>query len=180
MRKALVVVDYQNDFVNGALGFTGAEKLEDGIVAAVESALAEGTRVLFTRDTHEEDYLATREGRHLPIAHCISGQPGHQLYGRLHRYEEHLVPGTALVDKPGFGYLELGKKIAGLCGGQPDVVELCGLVTDICVVSNAIILLAALPGTAIRVRAGLCGSGNEKAAACALEVMRGMGIEIVE
>ncbi|NLW78038.1 MAG: cysteine hydrolase [Ruminococcaceae bacterium] len=179
MKKLLVVVDYQNDFVSGALGFPGAEKLEAGIVHQVEATLAEGGQVLFTRDTHEADYLQTREGIHLPIPHCVEGSTGHQLYGKLHTYEEHRVPGTMLLDKPTFGCVDIGKKAAGLCGGAPDVIELCGLVTDICVIANAILLHSYFPKAQMRVLAALCGSGNAAGAQGALDIMRGMGMEIV-
>ncbi len=178
MKKLLVVVDYQKDFVDGALGFAGAERLEPGIVRAVERTMAEGGFVLFTRDTHPENYHATREGRFLPVAHCIAGSEGHQLYGGLHAYETGLRERVRVVDKPTFGCAGIGAAAAELCGGAPAVVELCGLVTDICVIANAILLHSALPEAEIRVLEGLVGSGNEASARAALAVMAGMGIEI--
>ena len=81
MKRALVVVDYQNDFVDGALGFEKAKALESGIAARVEGALSEGGSVFFTMDTHDDTYLDTREGKHLPVKHCIKNSAGHKLYG---------------------------------------------------------------------------------------------------
>ena len=180
MKKLLVVVDYQNDFVDGALGFAGAETLEPGICAAVESTLAGGGFVLFTRDTHPEQYLATREGRFLPVPHCIEGSEGHHLYGALRQYELQLPAGVQLLNKEGFGSPDIGTQAVALCGGEPDEVTLCGLVTDICVVCNAIILHSQLPHAAIRVQAELCGSANAEGTAHALALLRGLGIEITD
>ena len=86
MGKVLVVVDYQKDFVDGALGFAGAEKLEEGIAALVAEYVQRGEPVVFTLDTHSPDYLSTREGKHLPVAHCTKSSDGWRLYGKLERY----------------------------------------------------------------------------------------------
>lgn len=180
MKKLLVVVDYQNDFVNGALGFAGAERLEPGILAAVRDTLAGGGYVLFTRDTHDgaEGYLQTREGGYLPVPHCAAGTEGHALFGGLHTYEENPQPHTLVLDKPTFGCAGISAAAQELCGGEPDEVELCGVVTDICVIANAILLHTGLPGAHIRILSGLCGSGSTEGAAAALRVMAGMGMEI--
>lgn len=179
MKKLLVVVDYQNDFVSGALGFPGAAALEPGILAAVEQALATGGKVLFTRDTHGADYMETREGAGLPVPHCVKGTAGHQLYGGLHRYEETCVPGTLLLDKPTFGSPLIVAAARILCEGEPDEITLCGLVTDICVVTNALLLHTGFVGAKIRVAGALVGSGNSQNAAGALQVLQGMAIEVV-
>ena len=81
MKKALIVVDYQNDFVNGALGFEGAEKLDDIICEKIQQYRKEGGHIIFTFDTHEANYLNTMEGKNLPVEHCIKGTEGHKLYG---------------------------------------------------------------------------------------------------
>ena len=180
MKKLLVVVDYQKDFVDGALGFPGAEKLEPGILQAVEDTLSAGGSVLFTRDTHGEDYLDTREGRGLPVPHCVAGTPGHQLYGRLHRYETEALPRTALLDKPTFGSPDIAAAAEKLCGGPPEDIALCGLVTDICVIANAVILHTAFPGAQVKVLESLVGSGNAEGAAKALDVMRGLHIQVAD
>lgn len=178
MKKLLVVVDYQNDFVNGALGFAGAETLEPGIKAAVEKTLDNQGYVIFTRDTHARNYLTTREGAFLPVEHCIAGTPGHQLYGSLHAYEEKPRSRILFLNKETFGCSELPQRASELCGGVPDLIEVCGLVTDICVVSNAIILYSAFPETPLHVLGSLCGSGNAEGAAAALAVLKGLGIPI--
>ncbi|MDL2327037.1 cysteine hydrolase [Ruminococcaceae bacterium OttesenSCG-928-A11] len=176
MKKLLVVIDYQNDFVSGALGFEGAEKLEPGIIAAVEATVAAGGKVLITRDTHEKDYLETREGRFLPVPHCVRGTAGHQLYGGLHRYEQASMPGTMVIDKATFGSQTIAEAARALCGGDPDEITVCGVATDICVVTNTLILHTAFLGTAIRVDRALCGSGNKAGEAAALALLEGMGI----
>ena len=150
MRELLVVIDYQNDFVTGALGNPAAAALEPGIAARVAAQLERGGRVLFTRDTHGTDYLNTREGRFLPVAHCIKGSQGWGLYGSLSQYETGVRDGVSIVDKPTFGCAALPAEAEALCGGAPDSIEICGVVTDICVVSNAVLLEAimrfSLPG----------------------------------
>ncbi|MDL2323549.1 isochorismatase family protein [Ruminococcaceae bacterium OttesenSCG-928-A16] len=178
MKKLLVVVDYQNDFVTGALGFAGAETLEPDIAAAVTETLQNDGYVLFTRDTHPKGYLHTREGGYLPIPHCIEGTPGHQLFGSLHLYEETPTPHTAILNKPTFGSPDIGQAAIALCQTPPDVVELCGLVTDICVVANAILLHSFLPNASIKVRQALCGSGNTQNAGAAFALLKGMGIVV--
>lgn len=180
MRDLLVVIDYQNDFVDGALGFAGAEALEPGILAAVQRQLDAGGCVLFTRDTHPVAYADTREGRFLPVPHCVAGTPGHQLYGELHRYETEVVPHTLVIDKPGFGSLDIAEQAHALCGGAPDRITLCGVVTDICVVTNALLLHTAFQQAEVAVDSRLCGSGNTANAAKALDLLRGMGIGVLE
>lgn len=180
MKKLLVVVDYQQDFVDGALGFAGAERLEGPLCRAAEQTLAEGGYVVFTRDTHGPGYLQSREGLHLPVEHCVKGTPGHRLYGALHGFEEAPRPGTLLLDKPTFGSPTLARRAEELCGGPPEVVELCGVVTDICVLANAVLLHTAFPLASVRVLKGLCGSGNGANAAKALDLLAAMGIAVVE
>ena len=129
MRELLVVIDYQNDFVTGALGNPAAAALEPGIAARVAAQLERGGRVLFTRDTHGTDYLNTREGRFLPVAHCIKGSQGWGLYGSLSQYETGVRDGVSIVDKPTFGCAALPAEAEALCGGAPDSIgdgHLCG------------------------------------------------------
>ncbi len=178
MKKLLVVVDYQKDFVNGALGFPGAENLLPGISKAVEDTIAQDGYVLFTRDTHEENYLDTREGRHLPISHCIKGTSGHSLFGDLRFYEKNIMPKVAFLDKPTFGSADITGSAQQLCGGAPDIIEVCGVVTDICVLSNALILHTGFPLAKLIILADLCGSGNKENEQKALDLLKGMGLEI--
>lgn len=171
--KALVVVDYQNDFVNGSLGFAGAERLEPVILSKIETTRSQGGQVIFTFDTHGENYLDTAEGRKLPVVHCVDGTEGHRLFGRV---AEAVRPEDILIKKPAFGSLELADLLKK-CGF--DEVELCGLVTDICVVSNAIIAKAALPESRIVVDGSACATADPEAHERALAVMRGVQIDVI-
>lgn len=138
MKKALVVVDFQVDFVEGALGFPLAKTLEPVIDAKIAAALEEGTDLVFTFDTHPaEGYLETREGRHLPVPHCIKGTPGHALYGRVAR---HLDRAVKVIEKDQFTSIELAEFLKDY-----DEVEFCGLVSNICVLSNVVLARAFTP-----------------------------------
>ena len=170
--KALVVVDYQADFVNGALGFAGAELLEPVILKKIEKCRAEGGQVIFTLDTHSENYLETAEGKKLPVVHCVDGTAGHRLYGRI---AECAAECDIVIKKPAFGSLELADLLKK-CGF--DEVELCGLVTDICVVSNAMLLKAAMPEISIRVDPLCCAGVTPKSHQAALLTMEMCQIEI--
>lgn len=171
--KALVVVDYQIDFVNGALGFEGAELLEDIIIDKVEKCRSEGGKVIFTLDTHTEDYLNTAEGKKLPVVHCVDGTEGHELFGQL---PEYVLKDDIVIKKPSFGSLQLA---AILKANEYEEVELCGLVTDICVVSNAIIAKAALPESRIVVDSNACASFDKSAHEAALKVMKSVQIDVL-
>ena len=137
-KKILVVVDYQKDFVDGSLGFDGAQQLDDLIVQRIEQTLLEGGELVFTFDTHGADYLQTSEGRALPVPHCLRGSEGWQLFGHTAGY---LPRASRIFEKETFGSLELARYLAD---GGYDEVELCGLVSNICVVSNALLAKAAL------------------------------------
>lgn len=171
--KALVVVDYQKDFVDGALGFPGAEKLEPLILAKIDECRRNGGQVIFTLDTHAENYLDTAEGRKLPVAHCVKRTPGHGLYGRI---AEAVQPEDVVIEKPAFGSLELADYLRRL---SPEEVELCGLVTNICVVSNAVVAKAALPESRIVVDSAACACADPAAHENALAVMRGVQIDVI-
>ena len=171
--KALVVVDYQNDFVNGALGFAGAEKLAPVILEKISKTREEGGQVIFTLDTHGDNYLDTAEGRKLPVVHCVDGTEGHRLYGKV---AEAVRSEDIVIKKPAFGLPELGELLRK-CGFEE--VELCGLVTDICVLSNAIIAKAALPESRIVVDGSACGTADPAAHDRALAAMRGVQIDII-
>lgn len=178
MKKLLVVVDYQNDFVTGALGFKAAEALEAPIAARVEKTLAEGGYVVFTRDTHRPDYLHTREGGFLPVPHCIKGSEGWHLVGALARYEGGESEKVAVVDKPTFGSAALPHCVRALCGGEPDEIEICGVVTNICVVSNAVLLHSAFLNSSITVLKDLCAAGDAADHENTLRLLAGMGYGI--
>lgn len=171
--KALIVIDYQNDFVNGALGFAGAELLEPIILEKISECRNNGGQVIFTLDTHGEDYLSTAEGRKLPVKHCVDGTVGHALYGKI---AECVTPSDIVIKKPSFGSLELAEILKR---GNYDEVELCGLVTDICVVSNAVIAKAALPESRIVVDSKACASFDSEKHKATLEVMKSVQVDVI-
>lgn len=180
MKKLLAVIDYQNDFVSGALGFAGAEALDDGIAHLVQAALAVGDTVLFTLDTHGEDYLDTREGRALPVPHCLAGSFGAQLYGKTQALccETCANAQIHVVHKRSFGMdptdaVRLRERI-----GEVEEIRIVGLVTNLCVLSNAVMLQAAWPDARIIVDAALCRSFDPDLHGKALDILRGLQIEV--
>lgn len=132
--KLLVVVDYQNDFVDGALGFKGADKIYSSIKEKIEYNLSQNQDVIFTYDTHDENYLNTREGQFLPIEHCMNYTNGHKLYGDLENYTSRA---KKVFEKDTFGSIELAKFISK---SKYKEIEVCGLVSNICVLSNIILI----------------------------------------
>ncbi|SHJ81356.1 Nicotinamidase-related amidase [Hathewaya proteolytica DSM 3090] len=175
-KKLLIVVDFQKDFVNGSLGFKGAEKLYPRILDRVNEYKANGDYVVFTMDTHGEEYLSTVEGKYLPIEHCIKGTEGHKIYGDdLKAIAEN--DNTIKICKEKFGTLELMK----LREQFQDVgeVELCGIDTNICVLSNAIIAQTVFSDCDICIRRELCGSGNKELEEKTFEVMKNLQIQVV-
>lgn len=166
MGKTLIVVDMQNDFIDGSLGTAEAQK----IVPAVKTKIAEykdrGDRIIFTRDTHEENYLETPEGKKLPVKHCIKGTKGWEIAEGLE------VSDCTYIDKPTFGWLHWNTE-------NFEEIELVGLCTDICVVSNALILKATFPDAEITVDAGCCAGVTPKTHKAALETMKMCQINVV-
>lgn len=173
VKKCLIVVDYQVDFVTGSLGNPAAAALEAGIAARIRQARAQGEDVIFTLDTHEADYLSTREGRYLPVPHCIRETAGHGLYGAV---AEECRPGDTVLCKDTFGSRTL---FAYLQEKRYDAIELCGVVTNICVISNAVLAKAALPEADISVNAALCASNDAILHRKALDVMASLQIDII-
>ncbi len=171
--KALIVVDYQVDFVSGALGFAGAELLEPIIIEKIRETRKNGGTVIFTYDTHHGDYLSTAEGKKLPVPHCIENTEGYELYGKV---RDCLEDGDIVIKKPSFGSMELADILRKK---KFDEMELCGLVTDICVVSNAIIAKAALPEARVIVDGKACASFDKDAHEAALKVMRSVQIDVI-
>ena len=172
-KKILVVVDYQKDFVDGSLGFDGARQLDDLIVQRIEQTLLEGGELVFTFDTHGADYLQTSEGRALPVPHCLRGSEGWQLFGHTAGY---LPRASRIFEKETFGSLELARYLAD---GGYDEVELCGLVSNICVVSNALLAKAALPEARVVIHQNATASADAVAHEAALSVMRSVFCEVV-
>jgi len=173
-KKCLIVVDYQNDFVDGALGFPGAAGTERFIAEKIRRYREGGDVVLFTFDTHDEDYLDTEEGRNLPVAHCLRGTEGHRPYGKIAGL---IAESDILFHKNTFGSHELymylrARSFAG--------IELCGLVSNICVLANAVLAKTARPDTPVSVSARCTASYDQNLNRAALDVMAGLHIHITD
>ncbi|WMJ23889.1 isochorismatase family cysteine hydrolase [Paludicola sp. MB14-C6] len=173
MKRLLMVIDFQNDFVDGSLGFENAKNIEEAIVSKIETYHKNGDSVLFTFDTHDETYLNTQEGKNLPILHCIKDSKGWQLYGKP---KELLLSTDKIIYKGGFGSLELANYLKA---EHYDEIELCGLVSNICVITNAILAKTALPEAKIVVDAKATASFDEQLHLQALNVMKGLQIQVV-
>ena len=171
----LFVIDYQKDFVDGALGFPGAEKLDAAIAQRVRE-YGKG-RVWFTRDTHFENYLDTREGRHLPVPHCLKGSDGWQNYGETARALEEVE--AVGIDKRTFAMDIADPEILSRLPETADRIELCGLVSNICVVSNAVVLQSHYPNAQIVVDANLTASFDGDLHEKTLDVLAGLQVEVL-
>ncbi len=175
MNRYLFVIDYQNDFVDGALGFPGAEKLDAGIA---EKIRAYGpSHVIFTRDTHFENYLDTREGKLLPVVHCIKGSHGWELYGETAKACAQV--NAPAIDKLSFGMDVSDPETAKVLPQQADEIELVGLVSNICVVSNAAVLQAKYPQARIIVDAALTASFDPAMNEKVLDVMESFQVKVI-
>ena len=174
-RKFLIVVDMQKDFIDGALGTPEAEAIVDAAAGRIRACREAGTLVIATLDTHGENYMETAEGRKLPVPHCIRGTDGWKLNEKI----EAALGDALRVEKPTFGSMLLPEKIRELAGnGDPDI-ELMGLCTDICVVSNALLLKAAFPEARISVNAAYCAGVTPEKHRAALETMQSCQIDLV-
>ena len=167
--KVLVVVDMQNDFVTGVLGTESAQAIVPAVKAKIEEYRNAGNVVIFTRDTHGEDYLTTQEGEKLPVKHCIEDTEGWQIVPQLDAKD------SVIVDKPTFGSYKLVDVIAEL---DPESIELIGVCTDICVISNAMLLKAMFTETPIIIDPDCCAGVTRKSHYVALEAMKACQIEI--
>ena len=167
MRKILIVVDMQNDFIDGALGTKEAVAIVEAVKEKIRSYPVED--IFVTMDTHEENYMDTQEGKYLPVPHCIKGSDGWKIRPEI----EELLAGARVYEKPTFGSTKLAADLVELAGEEEIELELVGLCTDICVISNALLLKAAMPEVKI-----LAGVTPEKHLA-ALEVMRSCQIQLV-
>ncbi len=170
-KKILIVIDMQNDFIDGSLGTPEAQAIVEAVKAKIRSYPPDA--VFATMDTHGEDYLSTQEGRMLPVEHCIRGTEGWKLRPDIAA----LLSQAAVFEKPTFGSVRLAEAVRGL----EDVgeIEFVGLCTDICVVSNALLMKAYLPEVPITVDAGCCAGVTPEKHRAALETMRSCQIRIV-
>ncbi len=178
--KCLIVVDMQNDFISGVLGTTEAVKIVPAVVSEIKKRRAEGYKIIYTRDTHYEiadgvhiPYMNSLEGQNLPIPHCIKNTNGWQLAPEI---QEAVQPEDTLIDKLTFGSLEL---LHYLKDEDLECIELVGLCTDICVVSNAIIMRTSHKDTPIKVNASCCAGVTPEAHEHALMCMKSCQIDII-
>lgn len=170
----LIVVDMQKDFIDGALGTAEAQAILPKVVEKVRHWQGE---TLFTRDTHQEDYLSTQEGKHLPVIHCVEGTDGWQIAPTLQEYVT-----SPPLDKPTFGSLTLISHLVEMIGNTPQKevsITLVGLCTDICVLSNAIILKPAFPEATIIVDGECCAGVTPASHQNALSAMTMCQITVV-
>ena len=173
--RYLFVIDYQNDFVDGALGFPGAEKLDEKIAAKVRAYGKD--HVLFTRDTHFENYLDTREGKNLPVKHCIKDSFGWQVYGETAKALEEVE--AKAIDKLVFGMDVTDPATAAVLPESADEIELVGLVSNICVVSNAAVLQSKYPEATITVDASCTDSFDKNLHEKVLDVLTGFQVKVI-
>lgn len=176
MNKNLIVIDMQNDFVTGPLGTPEAQAIVPNVIRKIEEAIANGTKVYFTKDTHYSDYLNTQEGRNLPVPHCIIKTEGHDLIPELESYERR----CDVYEKEAFGSNELAYDM-NVEYAMADVgeIELIGVCTDICVISNALLIKAHCPEVRIKVDASCCAGVTPEKHKAALEVMKSCQIEVI-
>ncbi|MEG0770946.1 MAG: isochorismatase family cysteine hydrolase [Clostridia bacterium] len=172
-QNALVIIDFQNDFVTGSLGFPKAKTLDDVICKLAKSAIDNSDDIIFTKDTHFDNYLATKEGINLPIPHCINGTLGHEIYGNTAKF---LPFATECFTKETFGSIPLAKFIRD--SGYENVT-LVGLVSNICVLTNAILIQSYCPNTNIIVDSSATSCFDENSNTNALDVLKGLFITVI-
>ncbi|MEE1312663.1 MAG: cysteine hydrolase [Lachnospiraceae bacterium] len=170
--KILVVVDMQNDFIDGVLGTKEAQAIVPKVIEKINNF---DGMVFATRDTHEENYLETQEGKHLPVKHCIRGTKGWEI-----REEIQSLILRKPIDKPTFGSKELGEVLADHAQGKPiESITFVGLCTDICVISNAMLVKAYLPEVPVIVEENCCAGVTPESHKQALEAMKMCQITVI-
>ena len=174
MKKVLIAIDLQNDFIDEALGTKEAVDIVEACVQKIRSY--QGDFVFATMDTHAENYLETVEGKHLPIVHCVKSTHGWQLNDRIQEALQEVD--ATIIEKPTFGSEQLVKEIKKLAETEPLEIEIIGLCTDICVVSNALLLKAALYETPIYVDPSCCAGVTPESHQAALTTMKMCQIDL--
>ena len=167
--KTLIVIDMQRDFIDGALGTPEAQAIVPSVKKKIEEYDAREDAIIFTRDTHFDSYLSTNEGKNLPVKHCIVDTHGWKIADGLE------VPCARYIDKPTFGWTGWGR----LEFEDGDDIEIVGLCTDICVVSNALILKATYPEVKITVDASCCAGVTPESHNAALTTMKMCQINVI-
>lgn len=166
MKKTLIVIDMQKDFIDGALGTKEAVAIVENVKKKIAQYQENGDEIIFTRDTHQPNYLETNEGKHLPVEHCIEGTDGWKIGEGLE------VADAIYIDKPSFGYMNWKDY-------DLEDVEIVGLCTDICVVSNALIIKATFPEINVSVDASCCAGVTPKSHEAALTTMQMCQVEVI-
>lgn len=167
MKKTLIVVDMQNDFIDMALGTSEAVAIVPKVKAKIDEYVKNGDEIIYTRDTHDVNYLETPEGKKLPVEHCIKGTKGWEIADGLY------VEGCKIIDKPNFGWPEWNRE-------NLEEVELIGLCTDICVVSNALIIKAMFPDANVSVDRTCCAGVTPDSHNAALATMQMCQINVTD
>jgi nicotinamidase-related amidase len=173
VRKLLIVVDMQNDFIDGSLGTKEAEAIVENVKNKIRNYAAED--IFVTMDTHEADYLDSQEGKNLPVEHCIKGTAGWEIREDI----KDLLGDAKIVEKPTFGSMDLACQISEIAENENIEIELVGLCTDICVVSNALLLKAAMPEVKISVDSSCCAGVTPDNHEAALTTMKSCQIEVM-
>jgi nicotinamidase-related amidase len=173
MRRILVVIDMQNDFIDGSLGTPEAQAIVPAVAAKIGTYSRED--VYATKDTHPENYLETQEGRKLPVLHCVRETEGWNIRPEI----AELLDPARVFEKPTFGSLALADEISRIADEEEIEIELCGLCTDICVVSNALLLKACMPEVRISIDPACCAGVTPEKHLAALETMASCQIEIL-
>lgn len=170
--RVLIVIDMQNDFIDGALGTKEAVAIVDDVKKKIAEYVARGDELIFTRDTHQEDYMHTNEGKHLPVPHCVEGTEGWQI-------REGLLPDDyeklSIIDKPNFGF----DAWDSFEFSEDTEFELIGLCTDICLVSNAILLKTFYPENIVKVDPKCCAGVTPESHNAALLTMKMCQVDLV-
>jgi nicotinamidase-related amidase len=172
--KILIVIDMQKDFVDGSLGTKEAAAIVPNVIKKINDF---DGKVIYTKDTHYEDYLETTEGKKLPVKHCIQGTKGHELQEDIHELCKKNQ--SAIYEKVTFGSSEMAKELQKEFKNSLEEIELIGLCTDICVISNALMLKAFFPETKIVVDASCCAGVTVETHKNALEAMKMCQIEVI-
>jgi nicotinamidase-related amidase len=172
MRKILIVIDMQNDFIDAALGTKEAVAIVEAVKEKIRSYPAED--VIATMDTHTENYMQTQEGKYLPVPHCIKGTDGWKIRPDI----AELLTGAKIYEKPTFGSVALAADLKELSEKEEIEIELIGLCTDICVASNALLLKATMPEVKISVDPVCCAGVTPEKHEAALETMRSCQIQM--
>ncbi len=174
MKKILAVIDMQNDFIDGSLGTKEAQEIIGNVAAKIKEY--HGGTVFATRDTHGDNYMETSEGRHLPVPHCIKGTEGWEIRQEVAEVLSQVK--AEIIDKPAFGSEALAERIAETVCQEEAEIEFVGLCTDICVVSNVLLVKAKLPEAVIRVDAKCCAGVTPESHEAALLTMKMCQVEV--